>query len=224
MNSNVRTLPIQHTPEKPQIHRQHTVRYYAHRVKESLTTRISKLICAIFLTLLLFLGIISFILWLSLRPHRPRFHIHDFSIPTLAQADGFENAQIFFNVTVRNSNQHIGVYYDTMVSAVYYKDQKIGTKPLLFPFLQEPKTTTIINDVLSGATLAVSSSRWAEFMSDRSKATVPFRLEITANIRFKVSTWNSKHHRLHADCPVSVGADGTILATSKEKRCRVYFS
>ncbi|OWM77653.1 hypothetical protein CDL15_Pgr017053 [Punica granatum] len=223
-SSSNRHLPIQSDHEKPQIKRHHTARYYAHIVKESLTTRISKLICGIFLSLLFILGIISFILWLSLRPHRPRFHIHDFSIPSLSQPDGFQNAQISFNATARNSNSHIGVYYDSMEGTVYYRDQNIGSKSLLFPFYQEPKTTTVITDVLSGATLTVNNQRWMEFTNDRAQGTLVFRVDLTSTIRFKVSTWNSKRHRMHANCDVSVGADGMILAASKGKRCPVYFT
>ncbi|XP_021599955.1 NDR1/HIN1-like protein 26 [Manihot esculenta] len=217
-------LPLRSGQEAPGIKRQHTARYYAHRVRESLTTRVSKLICAIFLIILFVLGIVAFILWLSLRPHRPRIYIHDFSIPGLGQANGFENAEIIFNVTARNSNQHIGFYYDNVVGSVYYKDQRIGDTPLLNPFYQEAKNTTIMYGVLSGATLTVNSHRWMEFLNDRSKGTVIFRLDVTSNIRFKVSSWSSKRHRMHANCDVGVDPNGSILASYKNKRCPVYFT
>lgn len=170
------------------------------------------------------MGIISFILWLSLRPHRPRFFIHEFSVPGLSQDNGFENAQIIFNVTARNANQNIGIYYDSISGSVYYRDNLIGSTPLLYPFYQKPKNTTVVAGALSGATLTVNSQRWMEFMDDRAKGTVVFRLDITSVIRFKVSTWDSKRHRMHANCNVAVGPDGLILATSRDKRCPVYFS
>ncbi|KAI9188479.1 hypothetical protein LWI28_002714 [Acer negundo] len=136
--------PIQITPEKPQpLQRHHTARYYAHRVRESLATRVSKTICIVFLSVLLVLGIVAFILWLSLRPHRPRFHVHEFSVPGLDQPTGFENAQIAFKVTARNSNQHIGINYYSMEGMVYYRDQEVGSTHLKDPFYQEPKTTTV---------------------------------------------------------------------------------
>lgn len=217
-------LPLRSTPQPHQIKRHHTARYYAHRVRDSLTTRVSKLICAIFLAFLLIVGIITFILWLSLRPHRPRIYMHEFSVPDLNQVTGFENANISFNVTVRNSNLNIGIYYGSFDSSIYYRDQKIGSIPLLDPFYQEPKHTKIINGAFSGATLAMNSQHWEEFMHDRSRGTVVFRLELTSSIRFKVSSWISKHHRMHANCDVSVGQNGFILPISKETRCPVYFS
>ncbi|KAF5742198.1 Late embryogenesis abundant (LEA) hydroxyproline-rich glycoprotein family [Tripterygium wilfordii] len=218
-------LPVHYTQQEPRpIQRHHTARYYAHRVRESLTTRVSKTICSILLSLLLIFGIVTFILWLSLRPHRPRFHIHEFSVPGLDQPTGFENARITFNVTVRNSNQHIGIYYDSMAGSIYYKDQMIGSTPLLDPFYQEPKNTVVVYKEMSGATLTVNSQRWTEFLNDRGQGSVMFRLDITSTIRFKVSTWDSKHHRMHANCDLAVGPDGNILPTSKDKRCPVYFT
>ncbi|XP_057961823.1 NDR1/HIN1-like protein 26 [Malania oleifera] len=212
------------TPRTRPIKRHHSARYYAHRVHESLTTRLSKWVCTIFLGLLLLLGIITFILWLSLRPHRPRFHIHEFSVPGLGQQNGFENAEITFNVTARNANQDIGVYYDAMDGSVYYKDQGVGSTPLLFPFYQESKNTTVVTGELSGATLNVNSQRWTEFQSDRAKGTVVFRLEISSTIRFRISRWTTRRHRMHANCDAAVGPNGLILATSKDKRCPLYFT
>lgn len=205
--------------------RHHTARYYAHRVKESLTTRVSKLICAIVLGLLFLIGIITFILWLSLRPHRPRFYVQAFSISGLAQEAGFGNSQIIYNVTARNSNQNIGVYYDAMLLTVFYQeDQRIGGLPVLFPFYQEPKNTTVIAGVLGGSALTVTGEQWQQFLADKARGEVVFRVEITSTIRFRISSWDSKRHRMHVNCPVHVGPDGLILSTYANKKCPVYFS
>ncbi|XP_051136332.1 NDR1/HIN1-like protein 26 [Andrographis paniculata] len=223
MRSPENRIPIRATPEMMKRH--HSAHYYAHRVKESLTTRVSKLVCTIFLGLLFLVGIITFILWLSLRPHRPRFHVQQFSIPALAAAaEGFENAQIIYNATVRNSNQNIGIYYDSSAITVFYEDQSIGGAPVLFPFYQEPKNTTVIAGVLGGASLTVTNQRWQQFLAARARGEVVFRLEITSTIRFKISSWDSKRHRVHANCPVGVGPDGLILPAYRDRKCPVYFS
>ena len=211
-------------PKPPPVQRRRTAKYYVQRVRDSLTTRVSKVICAIILGLLAVIGLITFVLWLSLRPHRPKFYIQEFSIAGLSQQSGFENAEITFNVTVRNSNQNIGIYYEAMNGSVYYKDQRIGSTPLLFPFYQEPKNTTVVDGVLSGAKLTVSSKRWDEFQSDRSRGSVVFSLELTSRIRFKLSMWDSKRHRIHANCDVGVGPNGMILDSYKNKKCPVYLS
>ncbi|KAJ0507642.1 putative protein NDR1 [Helianthus annuus] len=92
----------------------HNTKYNAHHVQDSLTTRVTKLICAVFLSILFTVGLVTFILWLGLRPHRPRFHVQQFSFPSLAEPNGFSTAQLTFNVTARNPNIEIGIYYDTV--------------------------------------------------------------------------------------------------------------
>ncbi|KAL1805527.1 hypothetical protein DCAR_0831251 [Daucus carota subsp. sativus] len=212
------------TPDNRQLKRRHTARYYMHRVQESLTTRVSKFICAICLGILFFAGIVAFIVYLSLRPHRPRFFIQQFSLPALAQPNGFENAELTFNVTARNSNHKIGVYYDDMAVTAYYDDQSIGGRPVLFPFYQEPKNSTIIFGTLSGTRLTVDNRRWMQFLTDRARGKVMFRLELVSTIRFKISTWDSKRHKMHANCQVEVGADGMMMASYVGHRCPTYFT
>ncbi|GLT83221.1 hypothetical protein SLE2022_015230 [Rubroshorea leprosula] len=219
------SVPVYSGQEKP-AYRTQPARHYGpgQRARDSLTTRATKVMCALFLSLLFICGIIVFIVWLSLTPHRPRFYVQDFSIPALARSDGFENAQISFNVTIRNSNQHIHTYYDSLVATVFYRDQSIGTTPLSGPLDQEPKTTWVVFGVLGGATLNVNNARWTDFLNDRQQGTVIFRLGITSTIKFKVSTWDSKSHKAHVDCEVSVGPDGLILPSSRSKKCNVYFT
>ncbi|XP_054778099.1 NDR1/HIN1-like protein 13 [Prosopis cineraria] len=218
-------IPIQNPPDPKPFSRRHTAGYYVQRVRDSLTTRVSKLICATLLIFLVVIAMITFVLWISLRPHRPKVHVHEFSVSGLNPESKFKNAQINFNLTTRNSNQNIGIYYENMNGSVYYRDHNIGSTPLLRPFYQEPKKTTVVGGLLRGATLKMSRELWAEALGDeKAKRNVAFRLDFTATIRFKISMWESKHHRMHANCDVTVGPDGSILDAFRDKRCPVYFS
>ncbi|MBA0634266.1 hypothetical protein Godav_025284 [Gossypium davidsonii] len=95
----------------------------------------------------------------------------------------------------------------------------MGSSPLMDPFYQEPKTTTIVYHTFNVATLTVNSRRWKEVMDNRQQGAVVFRIDIMAAIRFKVSTWGSQHHKMHANCDVAVGQDGSILPAWKNKKC-----
>ncbi|XP_071709178.1 NDR1/HIN1-like protein 26 [Rutidosis leptorrhynchoides] len=233
MSTPQQQIPILYTPDdrlnRPHVNqgrelrRHHTAQYYVHRVKESLSTRVSKLICAVFLSLLFIVGLISFILWLSLRPHRPRFHIHQFSFPSLAQENGFASAQATYNVTARNSNLNIGISYDTMHVTLYYHNQNIGEKPSLPAFYQSPKTSTIIQDTFVRPTLVIDEALWAQIVADRMRGKVLFRLEVASAIKFKVMRWQSKWHKMHANCEIGVGPDGLLIASYTIPKCPVYF-
>ncbi|GAB4826680.1 hypothetical protein Ancab_033575 [Ancistrocladus abbreviatus] len=226
MYYNGGALPVQPTYDDQAFKRHNTARYYVHRVRESLAARISRMICAMFLFVLFVVGLIAFIVWLSLRPHRPRFYVTDFQIPVLAQGGGFENAQIMFNVTIRNSNRKIALHYESIQDAVYYQEQKIGGDVLAAEeFEQDAKNTTSLQGVLSGATLTVSGQQWTDIMKDHAAGNVQFRLEITSVIKFQVLPWwHTKKHKMYANCAVAVGQDGLILESYRNNRCPVYFT
>ncbi|CAA7029796.1 unnamed protein product [Microthlaspi erraticum] len=225
MHNKANSLPVRSDPSTRPISRHHSTSYIVHRVKESLTTRVSKLICAIFLSLLLCLGIVFFILWISLRPHRPRFHIRGFSLPGLGKPDGYETSHISFKITAHNPNQNVGVYYDSMDASIYHKDKKIGsTTKLAQPFYQDPKNTSLIEGELRGPTMTVNKDRWMEMERERNQGKVVLSLEVVSVIRFKVYTWRSKSHKMHANCYIEVGWDGLLLNGTKDKRCPVYFT
>ncbi|XP_006855830.3 protein NDR1 [Amborella trichopoda] len=202
--------------------RPHRTRYYAHRVGETLTNRFFKFFCSCFLGLLLLVGVVAFVLWLSLSPHRPRFHMESFSIPGINQAIGSQNTVVNFNISARNPNQNIGIYYNAMEGTVFFRDQVIGRTPLISTFYQPPKNTTWIYGMLTSG--GVSSTGMQEMIRQFTAGSVDFRVELTAMIRFKVTTWHGKNHRMHVSCDVALGQNGQILERSKERRCSLYFS
>ncbi|KMT04021.1 hypothetical protein BVRB_8g187240 [Beta vulgaris subsp. vulgaris] len=215
---------------KPNFQRHHTFRYYAHRVKESLTTRIFKFICTIFLFILFFLGLIAFIVWLSLRPHRPRFHIEDFSIPGLAQAQQTvapESVAVNMNVTIRNPNHKVVYHYDSIQCVIFYQGQIVGGTPLVAePFDQGSKNTTILTTGLGGPILAINTSHWMQMQRDFAAGKVQFRLQITSVIKFEIQSWGktTKKHKLHVNCAAPVGPDGSVLHNLTDKRCPAYYT
>ncbi|XP_074270303.1 NDR1/HIN1-like protein 2 [Silene latifolia] len=220
-------LPI-HGPEnnlKPYLSRPHTARYYAHRVRESLSTRISKFICTIFLFIFCLVGLIAFILWLSLRPHKPRFFIEDFTMLTLAQPNvSPQNAQVHFNVTIRNPNQKVEVHYDSISCSLYYKNQQIGGAPIQTEaFDQGFKNSTIILKDFVGFT--ISNQLWTSMQQDRTIGTVTLRLQLNSVLKFEIfSKWDTKRHKLHANCNVILGPNGVLLDNYRDKKCPVYFT
>ncbi|MBA0569361.1 hypothetical protein Golob_006797 [Gossypium lobatum] len=184
----------------------------------------TKLLTIFLSILLLLLGTILLILWLSLRPHSPTFHIIDFTVPGLAQPSGLNDSRITFNVTARNTNKHNGIYYDSVAGLVFYKDQQIGWTPLMEPFLQGPKTTTMLYGKFCGVKLTVTGKRWPEFINARKQGKVVFRLQITSVIKYKIRTWDAMHHKMHVNCDVGVGPKGSILPAWKNRKCHAHFA
>ncbi|KAK1280854.1 hypothetical protein QJS04_geneDACA019858 [Acorus gramineus] len=204
--------PYEQPPTRNRLRHQRTL-YYAKRVQESLTSRACKVFCSIFLSLLLLTGIILFVLYLSLRPHRPNFHLSSFSVPglTLGQTSPHP-LSVSFEVSDNNPNRKIGIYYYTMNGTVFYRDVLVGTVPaLLVGFYQPPKNTMAVKGSVSSAAVVVNEYAWP---------VTEFRLEMTATIRFRLSTFDTHMHDMHVECDVVVGADGEVVTAVKAKRLR----
>jgi hypothetical protein len=70
---------------------------------QSPVARCVNFLCAVLLTVILIAGVILFVLWLSLRPHRPKFYLADFSIPNAnGQSAGLANLPVHFTVNEHN--------------------------------------------------------------------------------------------------------------------------
>ncbi|KDO75565.1 hypothetical protein CISIN_1g039458mg [Citrus sinensis] len=169
-----------------------------------------RLLCAIFFTPIFVVGIIFLILWLSLRPHHPKFHVKQFTLQGLGQTTGYLNV----NVTVRNPSHRVRICYDSMRGSVYYKDQRVGVVSVFESHYQEPKNTTILhyvyNEPLTLTTQASNNQRTIEIMNDL--------------IKYKGSMWDKRSHRMRATCNVGVGPNGVILAKYKDRQCHVHMS
>ncbi|KAK8968598.1 hypothetical protein KSP40_PGU019465 [Platanthera guangdongensis] len=169
-------------------------RFYAHRVRESLANRVVMFLCSVLLTLLLIAGIIVLVLWLSFRPHRPRFYLSSFSAPSL-------NA-FSFTLSDRNPNAKIAISYGDISAAVFYDNRQLASGTVLSAFYQPPKNTTEIHGQLGR---------------------VAVRIELTAAIRFTLSAWDTRDHRLHVNCDFAVGPDGNLLLEFQGESCSRYF-
>ncbi|WOK91877.1 NDR1/HIN1-Like protein 3-like [Canna indica] len=200
------------------------MRVSAHRVRETLTTRFAKCLCSILLSLILVVGIILFILWISLRPHRPRFHLAAFAIPGIAHPAGLAGSAISFRVTDRNPNQDIGIYYGVISGSVFYKNRLIASgSQVMSPFYQPPKNTTVIAGKVAGARIKAGSALATQLPGIAAGGRVELRFELRSTIRFKVKVWDTHQHNLHVECLVAVGSDGNILPESKDIKCSIYF-
>lgn len=187
------------------------------RILSILTSGFVKCVCSIILTLVLLTGVIMFILWLSLRPHRPRFYLSSFTLPGLTPAAPFA-----FNVSDRNSNRKIGIYFESMDGSVYYMDQRVSGGPIKVPFYQPPKNTTLFQGTL-GPVLGQGDPTWGRIKADGKDGRIEFRLELNTTIRFKVELWDTHSHEMYVNCDVELGPDGTMLPEYKDKRCSIYF-
>ncbi|KAF8669120.1 hypothetical protein HU200_051445 [Digitaria exilis] len=180
-------------------------------------------LCAVLLGLVLIAGIIFFVLWLSLRPHRPKFYLADFSIPNANQQSGLANLPVRFTVAEHNPNQKIGIYYEEIDASVYYGDELVAKGPIAQPFYQGPNSDIALQGQLTATGPTTSDPAWGRFSAELGAGSVGMRLVLTSTVQFQVKMWDTKHHHMKAECDFTINGDGTLKQQDKNSQCALYF-
>lgn len=111
---------------------------------------ISWIFCTIYSLIIMF--VVSMVLFLIIISSysNVKFHVTDAS---LTQFNLTNNTTLYYNlkvnITVRNHNKHIKVYYRRITAIAWYKDKEFG-RVSLTPFDQGGKNTTLLQAVFEG--------------------------------------------------------------------------
>lgn len=148
--------------------------------------------CGVFITvffrLAIGLGFSILMSWLILRPHKPRYYVDYASLSQLNLTEKAPSSRMEFNVTVRNPNGKMGIYYHKMEWNVYYEDQRIATSYLL-PFHQHRKNTTFLHPAFTGPPISGKDQK------NSSRGAVEMILRLHSKVRFKIwflKSWDLK--------------------------------
>ncbi|OEL28783.1 hypothetical protein BAE44_0010197 [Dichanthelium oligosanthes] len=191
--------------------------------RQSPVARCINFLCAVLLTLILIAGVIFFVLWLSLRPHRPKFYLADFSIPSANRQSGLANLPVSFTVNEHNPNQKIGIHHEEIVASVFYGDQLVAKGTVMQPFYQPPKGDKPVVGQLVAAGPVPTDPVWGRFSAELAAGTVAMRLLLTSTVQFKVKIWDTKQHHMKVECDFRMNGDGTLQQQDKNKQCVLYF-
>ena len=156
------------------------------------------------------LGILVFILfailvvWLVLRPTKPRFYLQDATVSAFNQSGPSGNmltSSIQITVSTRNPNDKIGIYYDKLDVYASYKDQQITLKTTVPPTYQGQKETVIWSPYLYGQNVPIAPFLGMALGIDRSVGVLYLHVKISGKLRWKVGRWISGRYRVFVNCP-----------------------
>eukprot|EP01018_Ginkgo_biloba_P018520 Gb_00667 [translate_table: standard] len=159
-----------------------------------------RFLCAIVSGLIVVVGLTVLIIWLSLQPHKPKYYLDYGSVSQFKiTSDGLVDTNVRFNITTRNSNRRIGIYYDRIQLFLLYDDEEIGWASLS-PFYQGHKNTTFLHANVAGQLVSLHPDVSRDLKLEHSSGKVDLMLRLYARIRFKVGSWKSKHYTLKMKC------------------------
>ncbi|KAL6138300.1 hypothetical protein ACLB2K_063583 [Fragaria x ananassa] len=184
------------------------------------------LVFKLIFTAIVFMGLAFFVFWLIVKPNRVKFHVTD---ATLTQFNFSSDSNLHYNLalnlTIRNPNKKLGIYYDRIEARANYEGQRFSTITLT-PFYQGHKTTNVLNPLFTGQQLLVGSNLQSEYQKQTSAGVYEIEMKLYLRIRFKfgrIKTGKFKP-RVECDLKVPLSTNGNSATTFETKRCKIdYF-
>ncbi|XP_054785750.1 NDR1/HIN1-like protein 10 [Prosopis cineraria] len=180
------------------------------------------------LTIVVVVGLAVFLFWLIVRPNAVKFHVTDAS---LTQFNYTSNNTLFYNlslnITARNPNRRLGLYYDKIRASASYQDAWFDSQTLT-PFYQGHKTTDFLNPVFVGQRfLLLDSTQASELSKDQSSGLYDIDVTLHLKIRFKLGALKTFKLKPKVKCdlsslpltPTSTPDGGSSAGGFQIKRC-----
>ncbi|GAA0142588.1 hypothetical protein LIER_03451 [Lithospermum erythrorhizon] len=164
-------------------------------------------ILQIICTILVILALFTLLFWFIFRPNMLKFYTTN---ATLTQFNFNTNNNTLYynlalNVTIRNPNKRIGIYYDAFELRGLYEGKRFGSTNVQ-PFYQGHKNSTFLeNVVLKGqSVLVLGDDGISEYNKDKDEEKYDVDLKIYLRLRFKVGLIKSSKFKPRINCGLKV--------------------
>ncbi|KAK7345243.1 hypothetical protein VNO77_15837 [Canavalia gladiata] len=181
------------------------------------------LICKILTVVIVLVGIVALLFWLMVRPNVLKFHVSDATLSKFS----YDNNTLFYdlaaNVTIRNPNRRVGVYYDDIEALTLYQTVRFGYQTL-GPFFQHPKNTTVLNPVFkSQQVIPFTSDQVSDMETEKKSGVFSINLRLNLKVRFKIAFFKTRTVQPKILCALEVPLESRKGASSngafQETRC-----
>ncbi|CAH9068440.1 unnamed protein product [Cuscuta epithymum] len=177
-------------------------------------------------TLLVIIAVIAVIVWLIFRPNALRFYVDNASLTQFdySASRNTLNYNLAVNMSIRNPNKRIGVYYDSIEVRALYDKQRFSVANI-DPFFQETKNTSNIQSVFKGQNpLPLGDS--SEYSSQKKNGGFEIQLKLYLKVRLKFWLIKSKKIKYSIDCDlnyVPLISNGTSAGDFERTRCHLHW-
>lgn len=182
---------------------------------------IFNLICQILITIAVFLAIIGLIFWFIFRPNVPKFHVADATLTrfTLSPTNNTLYYNLSVNMTFRNPNRRLGIYYDKIEANALYHGQRFSTAEVESFYLGHKKENDV-SAVFKGEQVVVLGDRQkSKYDSENGDGVYNIDLKLKLRIRFKV--WWAKtpkfKPKFECDLKVPLTTKGKVSSAKFER-------
>ncbi|RWR85244.1 NDR1/HIN1-Like protein 3-like protein [Cinnamomum micranthum f. kanehirae] len=177
------------------------------------------------ITIIVVLGIIVLVLWLVLRPSKVKVYVENASLTQFNLTDNTLYYNLTLDMSVRNPNKRVGIYYDRLEATAYYDENRFAYTTLP-SFYQGHKNTSMLYPVFSGeSVVALGSSGVADFNQDKSQGSFDIFVRVNLRIRFKVGPIKTNRYKPKFECDLKLplSSDGSTATGFTRTKCDIDF-
>lgn len=174
-------------------------------------------------TLIVVVGIVILCLWLVFRPNKVKIHATD-AVLTELNFSTVNNTMFYdlaLNMTIRNPNKRIGIYYDRIEANALYEGQRLKTVDLT-PFYQGHKNTTDLFVRFQGQQiLTLNSEQVSNYNKDKDARVYNVDVKLNFRVRLKFGWVKSPKMKPKIECDLDIplkSANGTAF---QAKQCHL---
>ncbi|KAF5194268.1 NDR1/HIN1-like protein [Thalictrum thalictroides] len=197
--------------------------------------RLYRRLFAAFLTFIILVLFVILLVWLILRPTKPRFTLQEATVYQF-NITGNNMLTSYIQVTIasKNPNDRIGIYYDRLDTYATYRGQQITLASSIPSTYQGHDDINIWSPYLTGNSEPIAPFLATNLAQDQMAGQILIYVKLDGRVRWKVGSWISGRYHLFVNCPayltfgskfsgVSVGgsvvnADGNMIQREEKKR------
>ncbi|KAK9068550.1 hypothetical protein SSX86_012665 [Deinandra increscens subsp. villosa] len=187
---------------------------------------ILNLICELLITVAIFISVIGLLLWFIFRPNVPKFHVDDVTLTqfTLSPANDTLFYNLAVNLTFRNPNRRLGIYYEQIQADAVYHGLRFSTAEVQGFYLGHKKENSF-GAVFKGEQLVAIGGAKSRYDSEKSEDL--YRIDLKLRLKMRLKAWWVKTPRFkpkfECDLKVPMRSKGKNSTAEKFGRTKCEF-
>ncbi|KAK9058696.1 hypothetical protein SSX86_023538 [Deinandra increscens subsp. villosa] len=180
------------------------------------------LIFQILITVAIFLAVIGLIFWFLFRPNVPKFHVDDVTLTkfTLSPTNDTLYYNLAVNMTFRNPNRRLGIYYDTIEANALYHGRRFSTADVQGFYLGHKKENNVTAVFKGEQVVRFSGNERSKYDSEKNDGDV-YKIDLKLRLKIRFKVWWAKtpkfKPRFDCDLKVPLSSKGKVSSAQFER-------
>ncbi|KAE9619559.1 hypothetical protein Lal_00039795 [Lupinus albus] len=152
---------------------------------------IFSIICKILTFILVLVVIAAILIWFIVRPNVLKFHVTEANLTEFnyTTSDNINNGSLHYNlalnISIRNPNSRLGIYYDSIEPNALYEGVRFGSQNLE-PFFQHKKSTSFLGPVFKGEqVMSLGETQVSKLNKEKESGVYGIGVQLKIKLRFK---------------------------------------